>query len=103
MIFIETTLFTHHVVSYFTDDEYGELQDFLMKKPDSGKLIKGTGGLRKLRWKCDGKGKRGGVRIIYYWQLSLDQIYMMTLYGKNEMSDLSADEKKTLRKIVERW
>ncbi|OGT44855.1 MAG: hypothetical protein A3E82_06235 [Gammaproteobacteria bacterium RIFCSPHIGHO2_12_FULL_38_11] len=103
MIFIETTFFTKYLPSYLTDDEYSELQDFLMQKPDAGALIKGTGGLRKLRWPSDNKGKRGGVRIIYYWQTKLDQFYMMTIYGKNEMSDLSSDDKKELKKILARW
>jgi mRNA-degrading endonuclease RelE of RelBE toxin-antitoxin system len=103
MIFIETILFTKLVAEYLSDDEYRELQVFLMDHPDVGKLIQGTGGLRKLRWNSGNKGKRGGVRIIYYWQVAVDQIYLMTLYAKNEVSDLTTKEKKALKQILERW
>jgi mRNA-degrading endonuclease RelE of RelBE toxin-antitoxin system len=103
MIFIETLLFTEQLTAYLPDDEYRELQSFLIEKPDAGDLIQGTGGLRKLRWGVGNKGKRSGVRIIYYWQMSDDQIYLMTLYAKNEMTDLSAKEKKALKQMVERW
>jgi mRNA-degrading endonuclease RelE of RelBE toxin-antitoxin system len=103
MIFIETQIFTKQISAYLSDDDYSELQNFLSGAPDAGDLIQGTGGLRKLRWKSGGKGKRGGVRIIYYWQVAKDQIYLMTLYAKNEMADLSAKEKKLLKQMVERW
>jgi hypothetical protein len=85
------------------DDEYQELQEFLMEQPDAGDLIQGTGGLCKLRWSSGTKGKRGGVRVIYYWQISKDQIYFFTLYAKNEMADLSAKEKKALKLMLEDW
>ncbi len=101
MIFIETTIFTKQLPNYFEDDEYRELQKFLMEKPDAGKIIQGSGGLRKLRWAANNHGKRGGARIIYYWQKTEDQIYLMTLYAKNEASDLSAKEKKALKQILE--
>ncbi len=103
MIFIESTLFTKHLSAYLLDDEYRELQQFLIERPYAGAIIQGTGGLRKLRWSFGDKGKRGGTRIIYYWKVTEDQIYLMTLYAKNEMSDLSTDEKKILRQMVERW
>jgi hypothetical protein len=103
MVFIETNLFTKQLAAYLSDNEYRELQGFLIEKPNAGDLIQGTGGLRKLRWGAGGKGKRGGIRIIYYWQTMQNQIYMMTLYAKNEMKDLSAKEKKLLRLMVEEW
>jgi len=103
MVFIETALFNKYLQDYLNDDEYRELQNFLIKQPEAGELIQGTGGLRKLRWSIDNKGKRGGIRVIYYWQLSKDQIYLFTLYAKNEMSDLSSDEKKALKKMLEGW
>ena len=102
MIFVETALFTRLVDDYLNDDEYRKLQDFLLKKPDAGKIISGTGGLRKLRWAANNHGKRGGVRIIYYWNVA-DHIYLMTLYAKNEASDLSAREKKALKQMLEDW
>lgn len=100
MIFMETLLFTKQLPDYLEDDEYQELQEFLIEQPDAGNLIQGTGGLRKLRWTLDNKGKRGGIRIIYYWQVSKDHIYFFTLYAKNEMSDLSAREKKALKLML---
>jgi hypothetical protein len=102
MIFIETTLFTKLLPSYSSDDEYRELQGFLIENPTAGDIIQGTGGLRKIRWSSSGKGKRGGIRIIYYLCLGKDQIYLMTLYAKNEIIDLSSDDKKALRQILEK-
>lgn len=103
MVFIETAIFTKYLQDYLEDDEYRELQNFLIEQPNAGDLIQGTGGLRKLRWSLDGRGKRSGVRVIYYWQGSEDQIYFFTLYAKNEMPDLSSDEKKALKKMLENW
>lgn len=103
MIFIETALFTKHLQDYLNDDEYSQLQNFLIDQPEAGDLIQGTGGLRKLRWRIENRGKRGGIRIIYYWQVSEDQIYLFTLYAKKEVSDLSSNEKKTLMKMLEDW
>ncbi|OGT25195.1 MAG: toxin HigB-2 [Gammaproteobacteria bacterium RIFCSPLOWO2_02_FULL_42_14] len=103
MILIETTLFTKLLPDYLTDDQYSELQNHIIEKPDAGVVIQDTGGLRKLRWSLNNKGKRGGVRIIYYWQVSDDHIYLMTLYGKNEIENLSVREKRTLKKILAKW
>ena len=68
MEFIEATLFTRYVYTYLTDDEYLGLQSFLLKSPESGKVVPGSGGVRKLRWAMTGTGKRGGVRVIYYFK-----------------------------------
>lgn len=103
MVFIEVAPFTKYLRDYLNDDEYRELQNFLIEQPEAGDLIQGTGGLRKLRWSMDNQGKRRGVRVIYYWQISRDQIYLFTLYAKNEMSDLSSNEKKVLKKMLEDW
>ena len=100
MLFIETAIFTKELPRYLTDDEYRQLQEFLIERPESGVIIPGTNGLRKLRWVTSNRGKRGGVRIIYYWHVTADQIYLLTLYPENEMSDLSPDEKKLLKQIV---
>lgn len=75
----------------------------MVKKPDAGDLIQGTGGIRKLRWLLGNKGKRGGVRIIYYWQLSKDHIYFMTLYSKKEKIDLSSKDKKIIKQMLKEW
>lgn len=77
-VIIETPIFTRLVKTMMNDELYRELQESLVNNPDSGDLIKGNGGLRKLRWKLIGQGKRGGVRIIYYWLKSANQIYMCT-------------------------
>jgi hypothetical protein len=103
MIFMETALFTKQLPDYLADDEYQKLQSFLIEQPEAGDLIQGTGSLRKLRWTLENKGKRGGIRVIYYWQVSKDHIYFFTLYAKNEMSDLSAKEKKALKLMLEGW
>jgi hypothetical protein len=84
MVFIETSLFTKLIDSYLTDDEYLGLQSFLLKHPDTGKIVPGSGGVRKIRWAIAGKGKSGGIRVIYYWKQRDDEIWLLTVYGKNE-------------------
>lgn len=103
MVFIETSLFTKYRSNYLDDEDYSSLQDYLIEQPEAGTLIQGTGGLRKLRWNMGTKGKRGGIRIIYYFELKKSHIYLMTLYSKNEMPDLSAKEKKLLKQLLEEW
>ena len=103
MIFIETKIFTKKLDEYLTDDEYSDLQAYMIENPEAGDLIPATGGLRKLRWAIANKGKRGGIRVIYYWKTAEHHIYLMTLYAKNEITDLSAEEKKILKQMVERW
>jgi hypothetical protein len=103
MEFIEAPAFTRHLPSYLTDDEYKEVQERLGANPQLGDLMPGTGGFRKLRW-ADvrrGKGRRGGLRIIYYYFRSDHQIWLMTLYDKDEASDLTASEKKVLQLSIE--
>lgn len=102
MIFIETHVFTQQLSCYLSDEEYRELQCFLLKKPEAGPVIQGTGGLRKLRWGIKERGKQGGIRVIYYFQKADAHIYLMTLYAKNEGVDLSAKEKKQLKAMMER-
>jgi mRNA-degrading endonuclease RelE of RelBE toxin-antitoxin system len=89
-------------VEKLTDSEYLELQTALILQPELGDVIPDTGGLRKLRWKESrrGKGKRGGVRVIYYWYASGSLIYLLHIYSKSEQEDLSADEKRILRRLV---
>jgi len=103
MEFIEAPAFTRHLPNYLTDDDYGELQAKLGGNPELGDLMPGTGGFRKLRW-ADvrrGKGRRGGLRIIYYHFKFDRQIWLMTLYDKGEASDLTAKEKKALKASIE--
>ncbi len=102
MQFIETSIFTRQVITLLTDDEYRELQIALSAHPESGALIPRSGGLRKIRWSMTGRGKRGGVRAIYYWVVAKDQILMLFLYSKTEKDDLTPTQLKVLREIIEK-
>jgi mRNA-degrading endonuclease RelE of RelBE toxin-antitoxin system len=101
MVIVETTVFTRRVEELLPDEEYQLLQAALVARPELGKVIPRSGGLRKLRWAPVGRGKRGGVRVIYYWAAKLSQILMLYLFAKNERDDLSAAQLKKLRQIVE--
>ena len=103
MVFVESRIFTRFLPDYLTDEEYRRLQCHMAVAPESGDIIRGTGGIRKLRWGRGGKGKSGGVRVIYYWQTPEDEIYLLTLYSKGEVADLKAEEKKILKRMVESW
>lgn len=96
--FIETKLFSRLVAEYMSDEEYSNLQNALIKDPEAGDLIPGSGGVRKLRWGVGGRGKRGGIRVIYYARTRQGQIWMLTLYAKNVMEKISAN---VLRQIKE--
>lgn len=98
MEFIETSIFTRLIYTYLSDDEYLGLQVFLIKHPDTGKIVPGSGGVRKLRWAISGKGKRGGVRVIYYFKRQENEIWMLTLYSKSEVENIPAH---VLRQIAE--
>ena len=97
VIFVETPIFTKRVQQYMDEEEYGEMQAFLTLRPDAGNVIKGTGGMRKLRWAGSGRGKRGGLRVIYYWWVAKDRISLLLAYPKNEQDDLTADQLKQLK------
>ena len=90
MIIIETSVFTRQVEDLLPDDEYRKLQAALVGSPDLGQLIKGSGGLRKVRWGLSGRGKSGGARVIYYWAVKDDQLYMLLMYSKSEQDDLNS-------------
>jgi len=103
MEFIEAPAFTRYLSEYLTDDEYLRLQILLNIDPERGDLMPGTGGFRKLRWTDPkrGKGRRGGLRIIYYFFASDQQMWLMTLYDKDEAADLTPKEKKILKGAIE--
>lgn len=103
MEFIEAPAFTHHLARYLDDEQYRRLQDTLANTPELGDVIPGTGGFRKLRW-ADvrrGKGRRGGLRGIYYWFDGQNQIWLMTVYDKNEAVDLTPEQRKTLKAAID--
>ncbi|MCW5557873.1 MAG: type II toxin-antitoxin system RelE/ParE family toxin [Verrucomicrobiae bacterium] len=101
MVFVETSTFTKRVLRLMDDARYAALQAYLASHPDAGDLIRGSGGIRKIRWAGSGRGKRGGLRVIYYWWVARDRISMLLVYPKNEQDDLNADQVKQLRKALE--
>ena len=103
MIFIETPVFTDLLPAYLSDSSYSELQLALIMRPDAGNVIPGSGGLRKLRWRTEHGGKRGGLRIIYYWYVSGETLYMLIVYKKNEQEDLTRDQIKVLSRLMEEY
>ncbi|MDD2133993.1 type II toxin-antitoxin system RelE/ParE family toxin [Pseudomonas kurunegalensis] len=103
MLFTETALFTKRVKELLDDDAYRLLQVRLMISPEAGDLIEGTGSLRKLRVAANGHEKRGGAKVIYYHFISRSQIALLYIYCKNEQPDLSTEQRKALRSIIEHW
>ena len=101
MVILETSVFTRQVRQTLTDDAYRDLQLELVGHPDAGVLIQGSGGLRKLRWSVAGRGKRGGLRIIYYWAVAQDQLLMLFLYRKSKREDLEPEQLRRLRAVIE--
>ncbi|MBU1667583.1 type II toxin-antitoxin system RelE/ParE family toxin [bacterium] len=101
MIFIESKIFEKLREKYFDDESYKSFQNFLLEQPLAGDVIQGTGGLRKIRWTANGKGKRSGTCTIYLYLVEKSHIHFLTVYAKNEMSDLTPNEKKILKSIVE--
>ena len=102
VVIVETAIFTRQVNEQLTEQEYRELQIALVNDPCLGDVIRGSGGLRKVRWMLPGRGKRGGARIIYYWAASDDRLLMLFMYPKNERSDLTAAQIAILRQIVDK-
>jgi len=99
--FVETPVFTAQIVAALQDDSYHQLQLALLLRPEQGALIRGSGGLRKLRWGVADRGKRGGVRVIYLWHPDDQTFYMLYVYPKNVQSDLSSNQLRILRRLVE--
>ena len=94
--------FTKWVLAQLSDDAYAEFQNLLIQHPDAGKVVPGGGGLRKVRCKLSGQGKRGGARVIYYWVVNAEKILLIYAYNKNEQGDLSPAQIKALKGLVER-
>lgn len=103
MVIIETKIFTRLIKELMNDDQYKKLQEALVNRPDMGDLIKDSGGLRKVRWNLENKGKSGGVRVIYYWIVDDHHIRMLYVYPKGKQENLTDEQLAQLKAIVERW
>lgn len=102
VLFVETALFTRQIRRLISEESYRQLQQRLAGAPARGDLIRGSGGCRKIRWRSAGKGKRGGIRVIYYWRVECRQIFMLLAYSKTESADLSQLQIKQLGELVKK-
>ncbi|MGH8511770.1 MAG: hypothetical protein ACREU8_10455 [Gammaproteobacteria bacterium] len=103
MVIVETSVFSRRIQELLSDDEYLDLQEALVTRPNLGDLIPGSGGLRKMRWGLKSRGKRGGVRVIYYWAVTTEQLRMLYVYPKGRQEGLTPAQLQALRGVVERW
>ncbi len=101
MLFIETTTFTRLLPRYLSDEEYLALQTYLMQKPDAGDVVKASGGVRKVRWSTVGRGKSGGVRVIYYWKAPAHEMWMLTIYSKSERTTISGHVLRQIKEAID--
>jgi mRNA-degrading endonuclease RelE of RelBE toxin-antitoxin system len=101
MEFIEASIFTKHVYEYLSEDEYLGLQSFLLQYPEAGKVIPGSGGVRKVRWATPTKGKSGGLRVIYYFKSQDKEIWLLTIYSKSEIENIPAHSLRQIAKELE--
>ena len=102
MLIRETSVFTRRLGTLLDDESYRLLQLALLQNPERGSVIPGSGGLRKLRWSVGGRGKRGGLRLIYYWFSESEVILMLMIYSKSEQEDLSSAQKRVIREMIGR-
>jgi mRNA-degrading endonuclease RelE of RelBE toxin-antitoxin system len=100
--FVYRRLFGKRVEKILTSEQYTNLLDHLANRPDAGDIVPGSGGVRKLRWGAKGKGKRGGARIIYYWQVRDEEIWLLTIYAKNEEGNIPGHILKEIKERFER-
>lgn len=100
MEFVETPIFTKQIDDLLSDREFHSLQLHISHDPEAAPVMPGTGGLRKIRWAGSGRGKRGGIRVIYYLVRD-DRVYLLFAYPKNKQENLTSQQLKVLRKIVE--
>ena len=99
--FIETALFSRLVRDYLSDEDYGKLQGELIKNPEAGSVIRGSGGVRKVRWAATGRGKRGGYRVICFVRRPENTIWMLTIYPKNVTDSIHGLVLKKIREEIE--
>ena len=100
MVFVELTPFIGFRAEHWTDEDLRGLQNFLLVTPDAGDVIPGGSGLRKLRWSAQGRGKRGGARVIYYWHVPGERIYLIYAYAKSVQADLTREQIKALAQLM---
>lgn len=100
--FIESTAFERVRAVYLDDDEYSELQQFMMENPEAGAVVRESGGVRKLRWKRKGMGKRGGLRVIYFVHYQPNEFWLLTLYAKAKQENVPAHLLRQLKEAFER-
>jgi hypothetical protein len=96
--FVESSIFERIRPKYLSDDEYGDLQEFMMQNPEAGQVVRGSGGVRKLRWARAGKGKSGGLRVIHFVKRAPDELWMLTLYSKSKEENVPGHR---LRQLLE--
>ena len=101
LTFIESRRFTSLVSKYLSDDEYAALQQAIADDPETGDVIRGSGGVRKTRWGVSGRGKRGGIRVIYYLRARQGEVWMLTLYAKNEADSIPARILKSIKEEID--
>jgi mRNA-degrading endonuclease RelE of RelBE toxin-antitoxin system len=100
MIVVETPVFTQQICDLLPDDEYRRLQLALVLRPEQGALVPGGQGLRKLRWGQPGRGKRGGLRVLYYWDGEAETVYLLFVYAKTKQADLTPEQAKALGRLI---
>lgn len=103
MVFLETSLFTAALADTWDDDEYARLQAYLSQYPEAGAVVAGTGGVRKVRWRASGRGKRGGARVVYYYANERHQIWLLMAYTTADQADLTPEQKRLIKAVVARW
>jgi mRNA-degrading endonuclease RelE of RelBE toxin-antitoxin system len=101
MTFIETPIFTRSIRRLLSAEQYRSLQLALLLRPEQGDVMIGGGGLRKIRWSLRGKGKRGGIRVVYYWDVKQETFYMLLAYSKRQKEDLTTEQVKILKRLVQ--
>ena len=100
MVFVELTPFIAFCSEWWSDEDLRRLQNFLLAAPDAGDVIPGGSGLRKLRWSAQGRGKRGGARVIYYRHVPGERIYLIYAYAKSAQADLTREQIKVLAQLM---